>query len=113
MNTSDMNTAETIKDIEGFLLWEAEKHTAHARARAFCSRMPWLTDSQRQEVERLYAQDHLGVSRGFLERVVERSGELRAEYEHRYRTLRSRLLAAALLGAAVLAGVVAVAVALP
>jgi hypothetical protein len=94
-----MNTTGVSDEIEGFLLWEAEKDRARARARAFCTRMPWLTDSQREEAERLYAEDHLDVLKVSLERVVARSGELRAEYEGVYRALRSRIVTAFALGA--------------
>ncbi|MET9294210.1 hypothetical protein [Streptomyces sp. NPDC003077] len=90
------STARAINEIEGYLLWEAEKEKVRARARDFSSGMPWLTDSQREEVERHYARDQLEVSRSYLRRIASRSGELRTEYEEVYRFLRRRLIAACL-----------------
>ncbi|WP_260867493.1 hypothetical protein [Streptomyces sp. SAJ15] len=103
-----VDPAEVINAIEGYLLWEGEKRQAQARARALCGRMPWLTDSQRIEVERLYVEDHLNTSKAYLKRVARRSAELRAEYEGVYRVLRRRLLAAFLSGAAAVGTVAAV-----
>ncbi|WP_242585522.1 hypothetical protein [Streptomyces sp. MST-110588] len=96
-----MSSAQAINEIEGYLLWEAEKDKARTRAQDFCAAMPWLTDSQREEVERLYRQDHLEVSRAYLKRIAARSGELRAEYEGVYRVLRRRLATAFVLAVAV------------
>ncbi|MFG2195731.1 hypothetical protein [Streptomyces sp. NPDC048639] len=105
-----MNTSEAINEIEGFLLWEAERSAAHAHAATFCAGLPWLTDSQREEVERHYAEDRLTASRAYLERVGARSAELRAEYEAVYQALRRRLVAAFVVCAALMAAVTTVAV---
>ncbi|MEU2793205.1 hypothetical protein [Streptomyces sp. NPDC007100] len=106
-------TAAAINEIEGYLLWEAEKDRARTRAEAFCAGLPWLTRAQREEVERHYRADQLEVSRTYLRRVAARSGELRAEYEGVYRVLRRRLVAGFLAAVVVLvAGAAAVAVAL-
>ncbi|MEU6080438.1 hypothetical protein [Streptomyces sp. NPDC047108] len=108
MNSSDTGTSEAINAIEGFLLLEAERSAACARARMFSSGLPWLTDSQREEVERHYADDRLTVSKAYLERVAARSAELRAEYEAVYRMLRRRLVAAFVVCAALMAAVATV-----
>ncbi|KWT59874.1 hypothetical protein ADL21_22300 [Streptomyces albus subsp. albus] len=108
-----VSTAEAINEIEGFLLWEAEKDRARTRAREFGDRLPWLTRAQRAEVERQYQADQLEFSGAYLRRIAARSGELRAEYEGVYRELRRRLCTAFLAAAVVLvSGVVTVAVAL-
>ena len=55
--TEKIRLDEAVNEIEGFLLWEAEKDRARTRADAFCARLPWLTDTQRSEVELHYCQD--------------------------------------------------------
>ncbi|MER0479607.1 hypothetical protein ABR737_14860 [Streptomyces sp. Edi2] len=89
---------QAINEIEGFLLWEAEKDRARSRARAFCDGLPWLTDSQRWEVELRYCQDQRDTSRAYLERIAVRSTALRSEYEGVYRALRRRLVTGLLSG---------------
>ncbi|MDW6057636.1 hypothetical protein SAZ11_05730 [Streptomyces sp. FXJ1.4098] len=61
-------------------------------------RLDWLTVAQREEVERLYAQDQWDLTEQNLHKVARRAEELRAEYQGIYRRLRLRLLVAALLG---------------
>ncbi|WP_241746115.1 hypothetical protein [Streptomyces lydicus] len=95
---------QAVNEIEGFLLWEAEKDRARTRAQAFCAGLPWLTDTQRREVELRYCQDQRDASRTYLERIATRSAALRTEYEGVYRALRRRLITA------FLSGMVAVAV---
>ncbi|AEW98090.1 MULTISPECIES: hypothetical protein [Streptomycetaceae] len=95
-------TAEALNEIEGFLLWEGEKHRARERAHAFASGLPWLTDSQRADLEQRYVRDQLDLSRACLVRIAQRSGELRAEYEAVYAALKRRL-AGRLLACAVVA----------
>ncbi|MEU4201987.1 hypothetical protein [Streptomyces sp. NPDC045470] len=108
-----VSTAEAINEIEGYLLWEAEKDRARTRARDFSDRLPWLTRAQREEVERQYQADQLEFSRAYLRRIAARSGELRAEYEGVYRVLRRRLVTGLLaVAGALVIGAVAVAVAL-
>ncbi|MFJ6750590.1 MULTISPECIES: hypothetical protein [unclassified Streptomyces] len=85
---------EAINEIEGYLLWEAERDRTRTRAAAFCDGLPWLTDAQRQEVERRYCLDQHATSRAYLERVAVRSTSLRAEYDGVYRALRRRLITA-------------------
>ncbi|MEH6377565.1 hypothetical protein V7793_25000 [Streptomyces sp. KLMMK] len=83
-------TAEAINEIEGYLLWEEEKRKAGERAREFTAGIPWLTDSQRADLEHRYAVDQLAVSRTYLRRIAARSTELRTEYEAVYQALRRR-----------------------
>ncbi|KIZ18555.1 hypothetical protein [Streptomyces natalensis] len=98
-----MNDVEAaLNEIEGYLLWEAEKGLARTRAGAFCAGLPWLTDTQREDVEFRYCQDQREITRACLHRIAARSASLRAEYEGAYRALRRRLLAA-YLGATVAA----------
>ncbi|WP_058042550.1 hypothetical protein [Streptomyces roseifaciens] len=83
-------TAEAINEIEGYLLWEEEKRKARERAREFTAVIPWLTDSQRADLEHRYTADQLATSRTHLRRIVARSTELRAEYEAVYQALKRR-----------------------
>lgn len=100
-----------VNEIEGFLLWEAEKDRARLRAEAFCAGLPWLTDTQRREVELHYCRDQHEAAWAYLERIAHRSTTLRTEYEGVYRALRRRLITAVLSGTLALAALVAVAVA--
>ncbi|GGN61233.1 hypothetical protein ACFXN2_20825 [Streptomyces kronopolitis] len=100
-----------INEIEGFLLWEAEKDRARLRAEAFCAGLPWLTDTQRREVEQHYCRDQRDAAWAYLERIAHRSTTLRTEYEGVYRALRRRLITAVLSGTLAVAALVAVAVA--
>ncbi|MGW3011428.1 hypothetical protein ACWC9R_21725 [Streptomyces sp. NPDC001219] len=95
---AEMQLDRAVNEIEGFLLLEAEKDRARTRAKAFCDGLPWLTDSQRREVELRYCQDQRETSRAYLERIAHRSASLRTEYQGVYRVLRRRLLTAFLAG---------------
>ncbi|MFC5149514.1 hypothetical protein [Streptomyces aureoversilis] len=86
-------TAEAINEIEGYLLWEEEKRKAGERAREFTAGIPWLTDSQRADLEHRYTVEQLAASRTYLRRIAARSTELRAEYEAVYRVLKRRTTA--------------------
>jgi hypothetical protein len=105
-----LSMERVINEIEGFLLWEAEKDRARTRADAFCAGLPWLTESQRQEVELRYCEDQRDVARAYLERIAVRSATLRTEYEGVYRALRRRLITAFLSGTLAVAALVAVTV---
>ncbi|MCQ8769387.1 hypothetical protein [Streptomyces telluris] len=83
-------TAEAVNEIEGYLLWEEEKRKAGERAREFTAGIPWLTDSQRADLEHRYTVDRLAASRTYLRRIAARSTELRAEYETVYQALKRR-----------------------
>ncbi|MFI7097540.1 hypothetical protein [Streptomyces lydicus] len=102
---------QAINEIEGYLLWEAEKDRARSRAHAFCAGLPWLTDTQRKEVESRYCEDQRDTSRAYLERIAVRSASLRTEYESVYRALRRRLVTAFLSGTLAVAVAVAMAAA--
>ncbi|REK90380.1 hypothetical protein DY245_10195 [Streptomyces inhibens] len=104
-----MSMDQAINEIEGYLLWEAEKDRARTRANAFCAGLPWLTDTQRREVELRYCQDQCDASRAYLERIAVRSATLRTEYESVYRALRRRLITAFLSGTVAVAALVTVA----
>ncbi|MQY35940.1 hypothetical protein SRB17_39360 [Streptomyces sp. RB17] len=93
-------------EVEGYLLWQARIAEAEQRAREFTGPLEWLTTAQREEIERRYVADGLTRARADLERIAARCMSLRAEYEHRYRELRSRCLAVTL---AVCAGCLAMA----
>ncbi|MEW1659368.1 hypothetical protein [Streptomyces sp. NPDC093707] len=97
----DVRMAEAINEIEGFLLWEAEREQARTRAEEFCARLPWLTASQREDVAAHYCREQREQSRSYLERIAVRSAALRTEYEGAYRALRRRMMVA-LLGIGVL-----------
>ncbi|ARX85089.1 hypothetical protein SMD44_04547 [Streptomyces alboflavus] len=94
-----------IGEIEGHLLAEAARAESRAAAQRFAQRLDWLSPAERAEVERLYAEDHLSVTRQAWRHIAGRCLDLRAEYEERYRVLRRRVLAGGLLVAGVLVGV--------
>lgn len=107
--TEKIRMEQAVNEIEGYLLLEAEKDRARTRADAFCARLPWLTETQRGEVEFHYCQDQRETSRAYLERIAVRSAVLRAEYEAVYRSLRRRLITACLGGTVAVALLTAVA----
>ncbi len=94
--------AAGINAVEGYLLWQAETSRAQERARRFADGLAWLTTSQRAEVERAYARDHLDHAEAALRATAERIAQLRAEYGDAYRTLSRRLIATFLLAIAML-----------
>jgi hypothetical protein len=87
-----------IRQIEGYLLLRAEQRAAEDRARSFCDTISWLTTAQREDIERRYIQNQTAVTQDSLQHVARRARELRTEYQRRYDTLRTRLLAGWLLG---------------
>ncbi|WP_051871417.1 hypothetical protein [Streptomyces sclerotialus] len=107
----DERAAEAGLDrLEGYLLCWTEAERARSEAAVFADGMPWLTTAQREEVITRYTDDRVVLTRRYLERVRDRSGELREEYEMRYRQLRHRLVCvsvAVTLSACVLFGCVA------
>ncbi|GAA2447218.1 hypothetical protein [Streptomyces macrosporus] len=76
-----------INRIEGYLLVQAERSSAHRDAEALARRMPWLTAAQHDEFVRLYSEDRLRLTEQSLRRIADRAVELRAEYASRYRRL--------------------------
>ncbi|MFC9502373.1 hypothetical protein [Streptomyces sp. NPDC057002] len=85
-------------EVEGHLLAAAAREEARTAAERFTAGLDWLPEAQRQEVERLFAAEHLALTRASWQRTAHRGEELRGEYEAVYRGLRARLLAALLLG---------------
>ncbi len=85
-------------EVEGHLLAAAAHEEARTAAVRFTAGLDWLPETQRREVERLFAAEHLALTRASWQRTAQRGQELRGEYETVYRGLRARLLAGALLG---------------
>lgn len=92
-----------VNEIEGHLLLAAAREEGRTAATRFTARLGWLTDTQRDEVEREFETEYLSLARASWQRTAERAEELRREYEGRYRALRQRLLAGVALGCALLA----------
>ncbi|GLW46720.1 hypothetical protein Stsp02_23820 [Streptomyces sp. NBRC 14336] len=97
-----------VGQVEGYLLVAATREEGRSAAERFGAPLSaWLTEAQREEVERRFAAEYVELARRSWERTAERAEELRAEYEERYRALRCRLLAVGLLvgaGLVVVAG---------
>ncbi|MFJ5726488.1 hypothetical protein [Streptomyces paradoxus] len=87
-------------EVEGHLLAAAARQEAHAAAARFTAGLAWLPETQRGELERQFAEEHLALARASWQRTARRGDELRGEYEAVYRSLRARLLAGLLLGIA-------------
>lgn len=92
MTDRNAETAEGIRQLEGYLLLEAERAAARRSAEDFADKLPWLVPDQREEVVRLYASERMTLTRRTLEHIASRCEELRGEYGHRYEQLRRRLL---------------------
>jgi hypothetical protein len=84
--------ARLANEVEGYLLLQAERDQALHEARTLCSRLPWLTTAQAEEVVRHYIEQRLGLTRQALQITADRAHQLRAEYEARYAALRHTLL---------------------
>lgn len=101
---------ELVGRIEGYLLVAATHEEGRTAAERFCAPLsPWLTEAQREQLERRFVAEYTALARQSWRRTAERAEELRAEYEERYGALRRRLLAAWLLacaGVVVVAGLV-------
>ncbi|MFC7846536.1 hypothetical protein [Streptomyces sp. NPDC057382] len=80
-------------DVEGHLLAAAAHREARAAAARCAAALDRLTAAQRAQVEHVFAEEHLALTRASWQHTARRSAELRAEYEAAYRTLRARLLA--------------------
>jgi hypothetical protein len=93
-----------LNEIEGHLLIAAAREEGRTAAARFTARLDWLTQAQREDVERRFKTEYLALARASWQRSAERARELRGEYEEAYRGLRRRLLTGWLLaGAAVVA----------
>ncbi|MEU2630383.1 hypothetical protein [Kitasatospora sp. NPDC007106] len=94
MNEDTTDTiAGSLRQLEGYLLWQAEIATAQRDAAAFTELFPWLTTGQREEVEHAYTESRLQVSRQVVTHIAQRCRDLRSEYEDRYRRLRFGVVA--------------------
>ncbi|MDQ0585717.1 hypothetical protein [Streptomyces rishiriensis] len=88
----DRTGARLANEVEGYLLLQAERDQAQHEARTLCSRMPWLTTAQAEDLARHYIEQRLGLTRQALQITADRAHRLRAEYEARYADLRHTLL---------------------
>lgn len=79
-------------EVEGYLLLQAEWEQAQREAAALCSRLPWLTTGQAEDLAHHYVEQRLGLTRQALQAVADRANRLRGEYEARYAALRHTLL---------------------
>jgi hypothetical protein len=77
---------------EGYLLLQAERHQAQHEADMLCSRLPWLTTAQAEDLTCHYIEQRLGLTRQALQITADRAHRLHAEYEARYAVLRRTLL---------------------
>ncbi|MFI9150503.1 hypothetical protein [Streptomyces sp. NPDC053367] len=78
--------------VEGYLLARSHEDAARKEAEELCGALPWLTAAQAQDLTHHYVRRRRHLTRQMLEATVDRSAELRREYELRYATLRRRLL---------------------
>ncbi|MGW1895079.1 hypothetical protein ACWCP6_33290 [Streptomyces sp. NPDC002004] len=99
-----------INEIEGHLLLEATRAEGRAAAVRFVDRLGWPTDSQREDIERLYAEEFMETSRRAWQHTARRAAQLAADYRRRYVLARRRLTAGLLCGAAALVTLMALAV---
>ena len=91
-----------LNEIEGHLLIAAAREEGRTAAARFSAPFGWLTQAQREEVERRFEAEYLAVARSSWHHTAVRAHELREEYENAYRDLRRRLLAGWLLACAAL-----------
>ncbi|MYW49260.1 hypothetical protein GT346_39635 [Streptomyces sp. SID161] len=100
---------DLVRQVEGHLMLAAAREEGRTAAARLSSRLGWLTETQRQDVERHFEAEYLALARLSWCRTAERARELGQTYESRYRALRRRLLAWCVLGCALLTAVVLVA----
>ncbi|ANP51219.1 hypothetical protein J2Z21_003038 [Streptomyces griseochromogenes] len=101
MSSGDERTL--VQEIEGHLLLAAAREEGRTAAARAAARLGWLTETQRDDLERQFEAEYLALARTSWRRTAERAEELREGYETRYRALRQRLVACFLLGCAALA----------
>ncbi|MGW1675257.1 hypothetical protein [Streptomyces sp. NPDC002324] len=85
---ADRDTA-LVGEVEGYLKARICHLQAREEAEALCSRLPWATTAQAEEITRLYIEQRLTGTRHTLAHHIV---ELRDQYENRYRELRRDLL---------------------
>ncbi|MEH0630875.1 hypothetical protein [Streptomyces stelliscabiei] len=105
---ADLNTA-LVGEVEGYLKARICHLQAREEAEALCSRLPWATTAQAEEITRHYIEQRLTRTRHTLAHHLD---ELRDQYENRYQELRRDLLKRHIAGACVVlagcAGITAV-----
>ncbi|MEU3982394.1 hypothetical protein AB0F77_20215 [Streptomyces sp. NPDC026672] len=79
-------------EVAAYLLVRAERDQAQREAELLCSRLPWLTTAQTEDVVRRYVEQHLLSTAQATHTDAARAHRLRTEYERRYLTLRRTLL---------------------
>jgi len=89
-----------LTEIEGHLLVTAAREEGRTAAARFSAPFDWLTEAQREEVERRFETEYLALARVSWQHTADRAREVRGEYEEVYRGLRRRLLAGWLLACA-------------
>jgi hypothetical protein len=89
-----------INEVEGHLLIEAACREGRAASARCASRLHWLADGQRKELEQEFVDVYLDLCRLSWQRTASRARELRAEYNGTYRRLRRRLITGFALGVA-------------
>ncbi|MFF3984832.1 hypothetical protein [Streptomyces sp. NPDC001601] len=89
-----------VAQVEGHLLLAATREEGRMAAARLADRFEWLTDSQRTDLERHFETEYVALARLSWQRTTRRAGQLRHEYESRYRSLRQRLLVGFLLACA-------------
>lgn len=99
----DQGARTLVHEIEGHLLLAAAREEGRTAAARLAARLGWLTDIQREELERQFETEYLMLARVSWRRTAERAEELRQTYESRYQVLCRRLLACFLLGCGALA----------
>ncbi|WP_334661831.1 hypothetical protein [Streptomyces bottropensis] len=85
---ADRNTA-LVGEVEGCLRARIHHLQAREEAEALCSRLPWATTAQAEEITRHYIEQRLTRTRHTLAHHID---ELRDQYENRYQELRRDLL---------------------
>ncbi|MEV1026273.1 hypothetical protein [Streptomyces sp. NPDC050264] len=81
-----------IRQMEGYLLWNAKVAATRAQAEDFTQRLDWLTTAQREEIERVFTEERLTFHKAALAQLTARARELREEYDQRYARLKARCL---------------------
>ncbi|MFK0284443.1 hypothetical protein ACIQVL_28815 [Streptomyces sp. NPDC090499] len=86
-----------VAQVEGHLLLAATRAEGRAAGVRVADRLGWLTDVQRDDLQRQLESEYLALARLSWRRTAERAEDLRLEYEQRYRAVRRRLLTGLLL----------------
>ncbi|WP_037832401.1 hypothetical protein [Streptomyces sp. NRRL F-4474] len=89
-------TAAGLARIEGYLMGQAALREAREQGEAFARALTWLGSAEQEEISRRFAEHHLALHKKMLAATVARAEELRAEYAHRYVSLRRRTTGLAL-----------------